>query len=195
MMSEQGKQGRPRRYNFAPISNYTNADAAVMVGTLDELSDRVFDLIEDLSDADLQAKPGGVLNSIQMLVSHMTWSETTWFGIATGEPLPPDLASIQPGDRFPVMQRSAADLIEEARNVREGYTKPLLSRIADIDAVITAPDGQSFPRGVDSVSIRGLLMHYVWHWTYHGGQIGLIRRMLDRGYVWTMDPNVTGPTA
>ncbi len=194
-MSDDKKQGRPRRYNFAPIPNYANADAAVYVGMLDELSERVFDLIADLSDDDLQAKPTGCVNSIQMLVSHMTWGETTWLGLATGEPLPPDLADIKPSDRFPVMQRSAAALIEEARNVREGYTKPLISRIEDIDAVLTAAEGQPFPRGVKSVSIRGLLLHYIWHWTHHGGQIGLMRRMLDHGYAWSMTPSVTGPVA
>lgn len=191
-MSNQTKQGRPRDYNLAPVNGFANDEAAAMVAMLDELSERAIDLIEDLNTNELQALPDGCANTIQMLISHMTWCEPIWFIKATGTALPKDLAEQAPDGRFPVLQRTAAELITEARSVREGYTKPLIATLEDIDAEHPSPADDPYPRSVRSVTVRGLLMHQVWHWTHHTGQVGLVRRMLGKAYSWAMASRITG---
>jgi uncharacterized damage-inducible protein DinB len=44
------------------------------------------------------------------------------------------------------------------------------------------------------MTVRGVLMHLVWHWTYHSGQVGLLRRLWGQGrYKWTFDRRVGDP--
>ncbi len=191
-MTDQTKRSRPRDYNLAPTEGFANDEAAALVAMLDELSERAIDLIEDLNADELQALPDNCANTIQMLISHMTWGEPIWFIKATGIGLPKDLAEQAPPGRFPVLQRTAAGLITEVRSVREGYTKPLIATLEDIDVEHPNPADDPYPRNVQSVTVRGLLMHQVWHWTYHTGQVGLIRRMLGKAYAWAMTPRITG---
>ena len=41
------------------------------------------------------------------------------------------------------------------------------------------------------MTVRGVLMHLVWHWTYHSGQVGLLRRLWGHArYKWTFDQNI-----
>ena len=63
---------------------------------------------------------------------------------------------------------------------------PALAVLEDIDAEI---DGGSRP-----LTARGVLMHLVWHWTYHSGQVGLLRRQWgELRYQWTFAQNVGAP--
>jgi uncharacterized damage-inducible protein DinB len=61
--------------------------------------------------------------------------------------------------------------------VRHEVTLPGLSRIQDLDACL--PDD---PR---QMTVRGVLWHLIWHWTYHSGQVGLLRRLWGSRYKWT----------
>jgi uncharacterized damage-inducible protein DinB len=61
--------------------------------------------------------------------------------------------------------------------VRDEITFPALMTLENIDAVV--PDQNR------SMTPRGVLMHLVWHWTYHSGQIGLLRALWGSGYNWT----------
>ncbi len=184
-MSDGAKQGRPRNYQIAPAAGLASAEAAVVVALLDELLERLIDLIADLGEAELHALPEGCANSIQVLVSHMTWAEAHWIEKFTGVPLPDAVRAAMPAEAFARIEADAERLIANARTVREQYTRPVLSGITDIDAIRTDTP-------LDAVSVRGVLMHQTWHWTYHTGQVGLLRRMIGRGYQWTFTDRLTG---
>jgi len=58
---------------------------------LDELSERLFDLIADLPQEALDFVPRGAGNSIAMLVIHMAWAEALWITRITGASIPAEL--------------------------------------------------------------------------------------------------------
>ena len=62
------------------------------------------------------------------------------------------------------------------RRVREEITKARLGSVADICAEV--------PHEKMPLTVRGVLMHQVWHWTYHTGQAGLLRRLAGARYRW-----------
>jgi uncharacterized damage-inducible protein DinB len=175
-MADQGKAGRGRRYDIQPADGVVNGDAALALAMLDELVERLVDLIADLSPAELSAVPDGCANSIQMLVSHMAWGEAGWVSRATGATVPPDLAERLPSQPFEAQPLDAEELIALCRDVRERFTRPALAEVDDIDATFTDTHETNTTR-------RGL-MHLVWHWTYHSGQVGLLRRIVGRRYQW-----------
>ena len=59
----------------------------------------------------------------------------------------------------------------------EMFTRTACSR-RDLHEVITLG---SF------VTLGDMLRHLQWHWTYHAGQIGLLRRAQDHNYKWTFE--------
>ena len=54
------KSGRPRRYAFGPLPDFKNAEAAQLAATVDEMTERVFDLIADKAVRSCDAAYGGI---------------------------------------------------------------------------------------------------------------------------------------
>ena len=159
---------------------------------LDELLERLLDLIADLPQEALDFVPQGAGNSIAMLVMHMAWAEALWITRITEASIPAELE----GQLLPGKQDSSGDLppsftngdalLVYCRAVREEITKPALVALEDMDTEIH--------EGSRPMTARGVLMHLVWHWTYHSGQVGLLRRQWgELRYQWTFDRNVGAP--
>ena len=179
------KMGRPRQYNLRPLPDFANGEIALAVAALDELRDRALDQIEDLSDQALAFVPEGLTFSAGALVAHMIWAETGWVRRATGVDAPADIRErLDPlGRALPTGERvaaelSATELATYGRRVRDEQTVPALAPLGDIEAEVTDPDRPT--------SVRGILMHLIWHWTYHSGQVGLLRDLAGTDeYRWT----------
>lgn len=185
MTDGEPRETRPRCYGFPPARGFAHPVAATLVAALDELADRHFDLIEDLPGEDLDFVPGQAPSSIAMITAHMIQSEIAWLSRLSGELLAQDVARVLSGVHAgPPSPLGAAELAGLCREVREETTKPRLAPIADIDA-----------EGCDrkpTVSVRGVLMHLVWHWTYHSGQAGVLRMIRGKDYRWGFDGRVVG---
>jgi uncharacterized damage-inducible protein DinB len=156
---------------------------------LDELSERLFDLISDLPQDALDFVPKGATNSIAMLVTHMAWAEAGWIARVTRAAIPPGLQEqLLPGKQeasgdLPPSSATVAQLVAYCRSVRQEVTKPALAIVEDMDVEV-GDEGRP-------MTVRGVLMHLVWHWTYHSGQVGLLRRLWGHGrYKWTFDQNI-----
>jgi uncharacterized damage-inducible protein DinB len=127
--------------------------------------------------------PDGATNSAAMLTIHMAWAEASWVSRATGYHTPSLLAeALLPGKQGPTgilgaFSCCSSDLIAVCGRVREEVTLPGFSTLPDVDAPL-ADDPHS-------MTVQGVLMHLVWHWTYHSGQVGLIRRLWGSRYKWT----------
>ena len=179
------KSGRPRRYDLRPDADIANPDVAQVLAGLDELSARLFDLIEDLPQPALDFVPEGGTNSIAMLVIHMAWAEAHWVTLATQTPIPDDLRpTLRAGKQGPAgellpFSASAAELLAICEDVRERITRPTLAPLDDVGAMILDPER--------TMTVRGVLLHVLWHWTYHSGQVGLLRRLAGARYQWTFD--------
>ncbi len=189
MRDQIGRDGRPRRYDFAPAEGFANRDAAYLVAALDELSERLFDLIHDLPLEALDFVPEGGTNSIAMLVRHIARAEAGWIASVTKAPVPPELeddlkagAQDRSGD-LPGSSATASDLTILARRVRDEITKQRLPSLEDIDTEVAS--------GERTLTIRGVLVNQLWHWTHHTGQVGLLRRLAGVRYKWTYDTRIT----
>ncbi len=178
---DAGKRpGRPRRYDAPTPEGFANPEAARFAAALDELSERLFDLIRDLPEEVLRARPEGAANSIQDLAVHMAAAEANWLIERAGAVAPADLKGrllLFPDPGGPVARFDSKALEAFCRRERDEIALPALRLVASLDAV--EPARKRIP------TLRGVLLHLLWHWTYHTGQVGLLRRLARRGYRWT----------
>ena len=156
---------------------------------LEELSERLIDLTADLPQDALDFVPEGTTNSIAMLATHMAWAEASWVSRVTKAAIPADLEKdLLPGKQdasgdLPPSSAAADQLITYCRRVRQQVTMPALALVKDLDVEV---GDERRP-----MTARGVLMHLVWHWTYHSGQVGLLRRLWGhQRYKWTFDKNI-----
>jgi uncharacterized damage-inducible protein DinB len=175
------KQGRPRLYPLPPQGEFATMEGATVFAALEELSNRFFDLVSDLPQEAMTWVPAGAHNSISMLGVHMIWAEFSWLGRCfpdcSMKELEPGLAAGRQ-DREGKLPPSAIDpasLEALCARLRKEATRPLLVRASP----------QDLRREVrPQMSLLQVLMHLVWHWTHHSGQIGLLRRMGGNIYSW-----------
>ncbi len=186
------KSGRPRRYDLHPQKGSLHQDVGTALAALDELCERLYDLITDLPQQAAEYIPeGSGINSITMLVIHMAWAEASWVARITQTPLDPALEQLLlPGQQtksgdLPPSATNIPQLIALCRRVRQEVSKPRLTLLDDIDRAIP---GTKMP-----MTARGVLMHLIWHWTYHSGQVGLLRRLWGTRYRWTFDKKLGDP--
>jgi uncharacterized damage-inducible protein DinB len=90
---------------------------------------------------------------------------------------------------LPLSSTPADELISYCRAVRQTVTKPALASVDDIDRELDTTGGLA--------TVRQVLMHVVWHWIYHSGQVGLLRRLWGSSrYKWTFQSaDRDGPAA
>ena len=93
MAPRDEKKGRPRRYAFGPVAGVAHRRAAYYLGVLDELSERHFDLIEDLPADVLGWVPAPGWFSPAMITAHMAQAEGSWVALATGQAAPEDVTA------------------------------------------------------------------------------------------------------
>ncbi|MCZ7646396.1 MAG: DinB family protein [Planctomycetota bacterium] len=184
------RPSRPRRYDFAPGANFANPEIGALVAVLDESSERLFDLLADLSPETLHFVPENGTNSIAMLALHLGYGEAFWIARATGAPAPDALAAeLKPGGQdgsgeLPNSRRTAAEVIASCKRVREELTRPRLAAVVNPDVEV--------PSDKLPLTLRGVLYHQVWHWTYHTGQVGLLRRLAGPRLRWTFGEKLSG---
>jgi uncharacterized damage-inducible protein DinB len=183
MTASLNRPSRPRRYNLAPVPTIAHPEAAYAIAAIDELRERLSDIIADLPQETMDFRPEGAGNTIAMLTVHMAWAEAIWIARATGLQIPASLhESLLPGKQgrsgdLLAYSNGAANLIALCQKVRQEVTLPGLSEIQDLEAVL-----ENDPR---QMTVRSVLWHLIWHWTYHSGQVGLLRRLWGSRYKWT----------
>jgi uncharacterized damage-inducible protein DinB len=183
MNASLNRPSRPRQYHLEPIQSISQPEIAYVAAALDELRERLYDIIRDMPQAALDFRPEGAGNTTAMLTVHMAWAEASWVARATDRSLPADLnQALLPGkqgtagDLLPY-SNDASSLIALCSRVRQEVTVPALSTIQDLEAPL-ADDRRH-------MTVRGVLWHLIWHWTYHSGQVGLLRRLWGSRYKWT----------
>jgi len=183
MSASLNRASRPRQYHLEPIQSIPHPEIADIAAALDELRERLYDIVRDMPQEALDFRPEGAGNTIAMLTVHMAWAEATWVTRATDRSIPADLSqALLPGkqgatgDLLPYSNDASA-LIALCSRVRQEVTLPGLSTIQDLETPL-ADD----PR---HMTVRSVLWHLIWHWTYHSGQVGLLRRLWGSRYQWT----------
>lgn len=137
---------------------------------LQERHHEILEALEGLPPAALDWTPGPDMNSISVLVFHLTGAERYWIG---------DVAAQDPSDRDrdaefrvrelgrDVLQKRLADNLEYARNTLSKFT------IHDLETTrISARAGRSF-------TMAWALLHALEHTTLHLGQIQITRQLWE----------------
>ncbi len=185
MGENRAQTTRPRRYELPVPVGFADPVVARYAAALDELSERHFDLIADLPAAALDFLPAGAPSTIAMITGHLAQGEAFWVTRLIGVPLDPalakDVAAARTSRPSPF---NAQALIQLCRRTRAEHTVPALAAVTDAAGRINDADRVLTPAGV--------LMHLIWHWTYHNGQTGLLRMQAGHGYNWGFHPRVTG---
>ncbi|MFW6286437.1 MAG: DinB family protein [Candidatus Sumerlaeota bacterium] len=130
-----------------------------------------------------------------MLVRHIAFAELHWVGNVTGHRISAELKEqTRSGGQDPAsgdLPQSDLTTVEELialrRAVREDFTVPAVADIEDIDHAVQLGDKEA--------TLRGILINQLWHWTYHSGQVGLLRRMTGQRYQWRYGKEIKAPGA
>jgi uncharacterized damage-inducible protein DinB len=131
----------------------------------------ILEALEGLPPAALDWTPGPDMNSINVLVFHLTGAERYWIGdVAAQDPRERDRdAEFRVRDvGIDVLQKRLADNLEYARNALEKFT------VHDLKAARVSPrDGRTY-------TVAWALLHALEHTTLHLGQIQLTRQLWEQ---------------
>lgn len=194
-MKNTTTNGRARHYPWSLDTRFTNLEIEQQIALMGELIERAIDQVHDLPSSALLFRPERVWFSIAQLMLHMSRSEYEQMrfllpvaGLDEADPDVPRLdsgvlATLELGrinSTNPVPERLSDPVLlrETAHAVHREFTIPVCARIADADAKLEDRCSFSTP--------RDLVTHMNWHWSYHSGQIGLLRLQWGDNYVWTM---------
>ena len=176
------KKGRPRQYQLPLDKKFPIEGVGFAMATLDELLDRVVDQFDDMGADEIDKRPDGITFSIGKLAVHMAKGEAGRLARIGGKQIAADLAGplahgdILDGTELPTGLRNAAVLVDILRRVREEITRPVCLELRDFEMPLEGLGILNTPKKV--------LMHMVWHYTYHSGHIGMIRLLLGSDYQW-----------
>jgi len=177
------KNGRNRHYDISSKPEYSDRDIAFMAAYLDELRSRVIDQFEDLPVEALDFVHPKVGFTIGQLALHLAWGELGRLSDFLG-------AKIDGGLQAVMSKGSLANL---GKTLPPSHSAGELSGIIrtsgeTVDTLLKRETDPDRSRDDDGSSLRGVLMHLQWHWSFHSGHIGLIRLLWGSDYIWTMHP-------
>ena len=138
---------------------------------LQDCHNSILEALEGLPPAALDWTPGNDMNSISVLVVHLTGAERYWIGdIAAQDPTARDRdAEFRVRDvEMDVLKKRLADNLEYARNMLDKFT------IQDLETPrVSARDGREYMAG-------WALLHALDHATLHLGQIQITRQLWEQ---------------
>jgi uncharacterized damage-inducible protein DinB len=148
-----------------------------MADFFDELKDRFHDLhsqlvkaIQDLPEEAIDWVPGTEMNSIAVLIVHLTGAETYLFGVARDEPPERDREA-----EFKVHDLGLKYLLDRINNADE-YIAGILKRLTlkDLESLHLSPR-----RGAQ-VSAAWCILHSMEHTATHLGHVQLTRQLWEQ---------------
>ena len=141
------------------------------INLLQQRHNEILEALEGLPSDALDWSPGPDMNSISVLVFHLTGAERYWIG---------DVAAQDPKERdrdaefrvhnveMDVLKKRLGDNLEYARKALETFT------VQDLETtLISARDGRKF-------TVTWALLHALEHTTLHLGQIQLTRQLWEQ---------------
>lgn len=138
---------------------------------LEERHGETLEALEGLPSAALDWTPGPEMNSISVLIFHLTGAERYWIGnVAAQDPKERDRdAEFRVRDiNVDVLRKRLADSLEYARNALNKFTAQDLETKR-----VSARDGRSF-------TVAWALLHALEHTTLHLGQIQMTRQLWEQ---------------
>jgi uncharacterized damage-inducible protein DinB len=178
---------RGRDYSFKPRAGFKDSQVATAAAMLVEAAERICDVLSYADEEMLHFIPAGSYLSVARLVKHLAWAEMGWVGRLCGVTPPKDLVDLI-GDpsagRLPDMtegEETTEELCAGIRRLQSSFSLPALAGIDDIDSPFEAAKGPN--------TVRQVLSHLIWHWTYHSGQVGITLLQAGHDYEWAFARN------
>lgn len=138
------------------------------INLLQERHNEILEALDGLPSAALDWTPGPDMNSISVLVFHLTGAERYWIGdIAAEEPSARDRdAEFRVHDvGMDILKKRLADKLEYASTALEKFS------LQDLETTrVSARDGREF-------TVAWALLHALEHSTLHLGQIQITRQL------------------
>lgn len=125
--------------------------------------------VEGLPIEALDWVPGAEINSLGVLVIHLTGAERYWIGLAVNEPLERDREAEFRAKGLNIKQLTARVVSADE------YNRDALSRLSLTDLDIM----RSSPRNNKTFTVGWCLMHALEHTSLHTGHITLTRQLWD----------------
>ncbi len=178
---------RGREYTFRPPGGFKDREVAMMAAMLVEAAERVYDVLDHADYEKLHFIPTGSYLSVARLVKHMAWAEAGWIGRLCDKTAPPELLALfgdlAPGKLSDLVEgdETALELCGAIRRLRSEFCLPALADIDDVDRPFEAKSGPN--------TVRQVLSHLIWHWTYHSGQVGITLLQAGYDYQWAFAQN------
>jgi uncharacterized damage-inducible protein DinB len=141
------------------------------INLLQERHNDILEVLEGLPPAALDWTPGPDMNSISVLVFHLTGSERYWIGdIAAQEPSHRDRdAEFRVHDMsLDILKKRLTDNIEYARQVLDKMS------VQNLETVRVLPSGKR------ELTVAWALLHALEHTTLHLGQIQITRQLWEQ---------------
>jgi uncharacterized damage-inducible protein DinB len=145
------------------------------IDLLQERHDNILAALEGLPVAALDWSPGPDMNSISILVFHLTGAERYWIGdVAAQESSNRDRAAEFKvhGVRVDILKKRLTDNLEYARNALSKFTSE------DLQARRVTGEGRT-------VTVAWALLHALEHATLHLGQIQITRQLWEQSQAKT----------
>lgn len=181
------KTSRPRSYRFKAADGFANLQVAEFDAALTECAERLHDLVYSLTSGQLCNAPAPAGFSIAQFVKHIIWGECQWIykisDIEVPEALVQKTRGGNPADfsTMPAVDVTSDELCGLIHEGRYNYSREALKTIVDFHKEIDVTRGPA--------DVREVLMHLTWHYTYHTGQIGLLRDFAGAEYTWLLEGN------
>ena len=137
---------------------------------LQDCHNKIFEALEGLPSSALDWSPGPDMNSINVLVFHLTGAERYWIGdVAVQDPAERDRdAEFRVHDvGMQILKQRLANNLEYAQNALSKFA------VQDLESTRSGRDGHTF-------SMAWALLHALEHATLHLGQIQLTRQLWEQ---------------
>jgi uncharacterized damage-inducible protein DinB len=140
------------------------------INLLQEHHNNILEVLEGLPPAALDWSPGPDMNSISVLVVHLTGAERYWIGdVAAQDPTERDRdAEFRVHDLGKdILIKRLTDSLDYARKTLQEY------KIQDLERIVAARNGRTS-------TVAWALLHALAHATLHLGQIQITRQLWEQ---------------
>jgi uncharacterized damage-inducible protein DinB len=168
------KIGRGRIYHISGKYQSLNQFGATLE-YIEELRLRLRDLIDDIPPELGNRAPEWSANSIFFLSAHMVWAEQNWIERAVNGHY--SIQTVLEPTPSPEIEIDKEHLLLALDEVGKKITFVYLEHVEHGSC--------SFTQTGPFQELTELLQHISWHYSYHSGQVGLLRRYIGLSYKWS----------
>ena len=130
-----------------------------------------------LTPAQLRATPSASALSVGGLLKHVAHCERGWTDAILRKPRSGSVEEY--GAEFVLTPDDTIESLIEAYDRVAAYTEETIAGVADLGDPVPVPDEPWFPEGLESWSVRWVLLHVIEETARHAGHADIVRESID----------------